>query len=274
MSRCCNEESLKVSISVLMATYWKESPVYLTACLESLEKQTLKPDEVIVVKDGVLTDELEAVLTEFRERLPIKEIDNPDSGGVGRALMVGLDACSFDLIARMDTDDICEPSRLEKQSKLIKPNCVISSSVREFDGEEMLSKRVATDVTRPSQMYWRNPVNHMSAMFYREDVLAAGGYKPLLGFEDWYLWLRMYKQGANFMGDPEVLVRARIGDEFIKRRRGPLYIRNEVVAFFRFWREGLIPGPYVAASLLARLPARVVPVFLFKYLFKRHMRKD
>lgn len=51
--------------SVLMSVYIKEKPEYFRECMESILESTMLPEEIVIVKDGLLTDELEAVLAEY-----------------------------------------------------------------------------------------------------------------------------------------------------------------------------------------------------------------
>ncbi|WP_140152209.1 glycosyltransferase, partial [Vibrio parahaemolyticus] len=92
--------------SVLCSLYHKEQPSYLEQCFESLEWQTLEANEIVVVHDGPLTDGLYAVLKKWENRLPLKQVVLEKNVGLGEALNKGLEACSHDLVARVDTDDI------------------------------------------------------------------------------------------------------------------------------------------------------------------------
>ena len=102
--------------SVLLSLYYKENPIFLRESLHSVFGQTLQPDEVILVEDGPLTPALYEVVEEFAGRhSTIKRIVLEKNRGLGNALSEGLKHCSCDLVARMDTDDICKPERFAKQ---------------------------------------------------------------------------------------------------------------------------------------------------------------
>src|SRR5271157_6087686 len=116
-----------MSIAVLMSTYRWESPTHLRQSLDSLVAQTLQPDEVIIVKDGPLTCELEDVLTDYAFKLPLVLVSLAKNAGLGTALAEGLRHCCSELVARMDTDDICPPTRLEMQVSFMRqhPDCSV-----------------------------------------------------------------------------------------------------------------------------------------------------
>ena len=56
--------------TVLLSIYKKESPNYLKSCLDSLLNQTLPPDEIILVKDGPLTLNIDKIITEYQSICP------------------------------------------------------------------------------------------------------------------------------------------------------------------------------------------------------------
>ncbi|HCT15933.1 MAG TPA: glycosyl transferase, partial [Ruminococcaceae bacterium] len=103
--------------SVLMSLYKKEKPEYLVTAIDSMICQTVKPDEIVIVKDGPLTPELEGVLNEYVNKYPelFDIVESKENIGLGRALNLGLTHCRNELVARMDTDDISKPERCEKQ---------------------------------------------------------------------------------------------------------------------------------------------------------------
>jgi glycosyltransferase involved in cell wall biosynthesis len=128
-------EELVQKVSVLMAVYYKETPSHLDQCLESLAGQTFPADEIIIVKDGMLPIELEEILVSWQKKLPLKIVGYKANKGLAYALNYGLNYCTSELIARMDSDDICLPDRFEKQIDYFKQHkevVVVGSSLLEF----------------------------------------------------------------------------------------------------------------------------------------------
>ena len=66
--------------SVLISVYYKERPIYLKSALDSVLNQTLPPSEIILIKDGPLTVELEKVLSSYDTNL-LKIIPLPNNLG-------------------------------------------------------------------------------------------------------------------------------------------------------------------------------------------------
>ena len=94
--------------SVLMSIYFKENPVFFDQAMLSItDRQSLKPNEIILVLDGDLTQELSAMVDKWNDKISaLKVVPLDRNVGLGDALKIGLDNCSNDLVARMDTDDI------------------------------------------------------------------------------------------------------------------------------------------------------------------------
>ena len=106
--------------SVLLSVYNKENPLFLKKSLDSVFSQTRKADEVVLVEDGPLTTELDAVIEQFVKDEPtLKLVVLKKNQGLGRALNAGMKECTYNYVARMDTDDVCYPNRFEKQMAYI-----------------------------------------------------------------------------------------------------------------------------------------------------------
>jgi glycosyltransferase involved in cell wall biosynthesis len=193
-----------MTLSVLMSVYQKESPSFLCECLDSLVAQTLTADEVVIVEDGPLGVELQNVIAAYSVRLGIVSVRLAVNVGLGESLRAGLQWCQGEFVARMDSDDICVPQRFELQIDFLKRNPrvdVVSGVWAEFDQDpskpHSLRCLPATGEALLHYAKYRNPINHVTAVFRRAAVLAAGSYEPFPGFEDYHLWARMLMLGYS-----------------------------------------------------------------------------
>ena len=218
--------------SVLMSLYKKEKPEYLRLAIDSMLNQTVKPDEIVLVEDGPLTDELYAVLDEYGDKLT--RVRNEKNLGLGLALNVGLGACRNELVARMDTDDISKPERCEEQLRYFEQHLetdIVGGDIAEFIGDEtnIVCRRVVPQSNEEIQEYMKKrcAFNHMSVMYKKTAVEAAGGYQDWFWNEDYYLWIRMWLNGAVFGNTGTVLVNVRTGEEMYQRRGGKKYFKSE-----------------------------------------------
>lgn len=104
---------------MLMSVYYKEKPEYLKLALDSVLNQTFLATEIVLIKDGPLTKELDEVIEEYDKKYSglFRIFALEKNAGLGKALNFGVQQCKYDLIARMDTDDIAMLNRFELQIK-------------------------------------------------------------------------------------------------------------------------------------------------------------
>ncbi len=225
-----------LKFSVLMSIYYKEKPEYFDLCLKSiLIDQTILPNEIVLVKDGTLTEELEIVLDKYQQKFPkiFNIVALEQNQGLGNALNLGLKKCKYNIVMRMDTDDVSVPDRFEKQIKYMEEHkdvSVVGGFLDEFieDPEKIERTKTMPCSYENVKKYakFRNPINHMTVCFRKKDVLGVGNYQPLFYLEDHYLWARVLVNNKKIENIPYVLVHARIGNGFEKRRGDKRYIKG------------------------------------------------
>lgn len=226
-----------LEFSVLTSIYIRANAQHYSECLQSIADQETKPNEVVVVHDGPVSDDIIAVENEFEAILPLKIIKLTNNLGLGLALNAGIEHCSNEWIARMDADDICTPDRFTKQIAFINENPgidFVGSSIAEFENENLncitgYRNLPSSHPAIVSKSRFRNPMNHMTVMYRKSNLQKLGGYKSLILLEDYYLWIQALKHGYNFANIPEPLVFARVDQNWLRRRKGMRYLRNELI---------------------------------------------
>ncbi|AKJ42871.1 glycosyltransferase [Pragia fontium] len=270
-----------MNFSVLMSLYYKEIPEYLNECLASIDRQSLKPTECIIVFDGPVGDKLEDVVEFWKKKLNIKVCRLEKNVGLGNALNEGLKFCNYELIARMDTDDICHSLRFERQIGYMVNHpdiIVLGSSIAEFNKEIFDSDvyRVVPFKYKAILKYYKmkSPFNHMTVVFRRSIILSNGGYMHHHLMEDYNLWLRIISKGYKVENIPEVLVYARIGNNMISRRRGWKYVISEY--YLAKLKISLNIQSYAASysTFFIRALPRLLPVFLLSYVYRLNRSKS
>src|SRR5712692_11720618 len=107
--------------SLLVSVYDGDRPDYLRRAFRSaVHDQTVRPDQVIIVRDGPVRAELAECLDELcgTSPVPVSFVRLPRNGGLGPALDRGLAASEHDVVARMDADDVrSEESRVGKECR-------------------------------------------------------------------------------------------------------------------------------------------------------------
>ena len=262
-----------MSFSVSMSVYAKENASYLRQCLDSLASQTLPPSEVVLVEDGEITKELADVISYYSDFLPIKNVRLERNQGLAAALNIGLEHCSNELIARMDTDDVCLPNRFARQVAFMQNNPDISVSSawivemnQSMTGAGVLKMLPESHADVMSFSKLRNPINHPVSIFRKSSVLLVGGY-PLIYPEDYALWAFMLTSGFKFANIPEVLLKMRTGEDFISRR-GMGFFKKEIVLLRYFRSIGFFGLKESAYYFLTRLFLRVSPPKIRMMIYK------
>lgn len=266
-----------------MSVYSKERADYLALSLKSITvDQTLVPNEIVLVKDGPLTPELDSVCEDYANLYPtvFKIVTLPENVGLGRALNEGLKHCSYELVARMDSDDISKPNRFERQIEVFEANPdldIVGAWIEEFDGNtsNVISTRRLPKQTSDLLQFAksRNPLNHPTVMFRKSAVDAVGGYKHFALFEDYYLWARMLVNNAQIYNIQESLLFFRFSSEMIKRRGGIKYAITEMSFFKELHRIGLISVVGLIKNIMIRFASRVVPNSLRQKIYSKLLRK-
>lgn len=269
-------------LSVLMSIYVKEKPEYARACFESLLAQTVKANEWVIVEDGPLTPELYALLDEYEKAYPtlIKRVPLEQNVGLGLALREGILHCSNELIARMDTDDICRSDRFERQLAEFEADPtldVCGSHIAEFEDDinnVVAQRRVPlSDGDIKKYQRRRDGVNHMAVMYKRSKVIEAGNYQSCMLMEDTYLWVRMIVSGAKFINIDDSLAYARIGKDMYERRGGLAYFKKYKQGRKQVYATGYISAWDYYYTLAVQLVVALVPNKLRGWIFKRLLHR-
>ena len=268
--------------SVLMSVYHKEKPEYLKQAIESIQAQTYPTDDFVLVCDGPLNSELDAVITtkqqEMNGVLKVYRLDKNE--GLGNALNAGINHCKNELVARMDSDDVAYPDRCEKQIDVFNTHpevSICSGIVEEFttDPEVVDARRVLPETNAKIMEFAkkRNPFNHPCVMYKKSAVEAAGAYKDFYLLEDYYLWLRMLMAGYQGYNIQEPLLHMRAGSDMYMRRAGLKYARTQA-RLFKFMKDsGFIGNSQYIKSCVIRSGSALAPNWLRKFMFEKVLRK-
>lgn len=269
--------------SVLMSLYYKENPSYLRKSLDSMMNQTVKPDEIVMVFDGLLTKELYEVMDSYVSENPnlFRIVKNECNLGLGLSLQKGLKMCKNELVARMDTDDISKKYRCEKQLDLFNaiPSLdIVGGNIGEFidSPEKIVSYRNVpqNDNEIKKFMESRCGFNHMTVMFKKSSVINSGNYIDWFYNEDYYLWLRMMENGCIFANIDDVLCYVRVGKDMYARRGGLKYFKSELSLQRYMFQHKIINCNKYILNVVKRFIIQVIlPNQLREIVFKLFARK-
>jgi len=273
-------------VSCLGSVYINSNLDELRGAINSIINQNYKfIFEIIIVFDGPVSNEIEEFFKSYK-KLNNKELKIyrlKENKGLGGALNFGLTKCRGSLIARFDTDDINHPDRLANQVSFMSNNSDISvlcTSAYEFKSDKF-SRNIICKVRRacPSKyirllMSLKNPINHPTVMFRRQDILKLDGYpEKIKFFEDYFLWLKLRKNNFKFASLDKNLVYVRT-DGLYSRRYSLAYLKKEIFfiknVFFKFSYISFIFLPIFALRLFLRL----IPLEFFQKLLRHRKGKE
>ena len=266
-----------------MSLYIKEKPEYFGACMQSVLNNTVLPNEIVIVLDGPITDELQEVLNKYVSKEPslYKVVPLETNQGLGLALKEGIQHCSNELVARVDTDDICRKDRFELQLKEFEEDPkldICGSHIAEFDEspDTIVAKRIVPLDDKAIKKYQkrRDAFNHMTVMYKKSAVLAAGNYQSCLLMEDTLLWANMFKNGAKAKNIDDFLVYARIGKDMYERRGGFAYYKKYKAGRKEVYKTGYISWWDYKYTVIIQFFVALMPNKLRGFVFKKMLHKS
>lgn len=255
-----------------MCVYGGDNSKWFRQALESIYSQTLIPNEVVLIVDGPIPADTEAIIQEYQKvKMEFNVYRLERNMGHGNARREGLSHCKYEYIAIADSDDINTPTRFEKQIRCFENDSTLSAvsswcyhfkdSMENILNEETIPEN---DEEIKEYMKRRCPLCQASTMFRKKDVERAGGYIDWYYAEDYYLWVRMYLKEAHFYNIPESLIYVRTDEAQSERRGGYKYYRS-MEQLFAFMKKNKIIG-------FDRYILNIAPRFLIQVVMTPKMR--
>lgn len=274
---------MQTNYSVLMSVYINEIPEYFIQSLESMVKQTIIPNEIVIVKDGMLTNELNEVIKRYESEYPniFNIIPLKKNIGLGRALDVGLEHCKNELVARMDSDDISLPKRCESQLKVFNVNpdlVILGTMIDEFydTADNIVSSRVVPTTNKEIHQFMkrRSPFNHPTVMYKKSEVIRCGGYGKMRRKQDLDLFSRMINNGCNAQNINKSLLLFRSNEDNFKRRKSWSYCKSYIDVQYEIWKRGHCSVRDLIFVTAGQIFMFVAPMSITKKISKRYLRKN
>ena len=265
-----------VNISVVMAVWRGDSPDQISAAIDSVLAQTLKPTEFVVVVDGPVDANIDVCLAPYYQRGEITLLRLSENVGRGGARNHAIYATTGHLIAIMDADDICRPARMAQQLDFVLRHKVdvLGGLISEFDqvvGDNVSIRKVPQDHDSVCRMLRRRSAfNHVTLMFRREIFDQIGGYGPLNYVEDWDFYLRCENVGARFANLNMVIVDVR---RAISRRRSIAYFREEMCVMNDAYRRRQFGLADLCVGYALRVAKLFIPIVLYEFVDKHILRR-
>ncbi len=273
----------QIEFSVLMSVYYQEKAEYLNDSLSSIFSQTYPAEQVVLVCDGLLTASLDEVIASYEKQYPdiLQVIRKEKNEGLGLALREGLEHCRNEWVSRMDADDLSLPNRFEKQIAYIQAHPetdVLGTSITEFNIKEGTShfQRLLPQKQEDIEAFAkkRNPFNHVSLMFKKSVILAAGSYIDFPLFEDYHLIVRLIQHKACLHNLAESLVLVRFNNKTLSRRRGWDYFKKEYAFMKECYRLKFLSKWEFLRNISIRSILRALPMKFLFWIYRTMLRTE
>ena len=268
--------------TVAMSVYKNDNPQDFRIAVHSIyDKQTICPNEIIIIEDGPIPNSLSEVVQELCNDISvIKVVPFKVNRGHAGARQGGLEAASNELVAIMDADDIAVPNRFEMQLKAFEAHpdaTVIGGNISEFVGKtsNIVGRRIVPekDIEVKDYLKSRCPLNLVTVMYKKSRVQEVGGFIDWYCEEDYYLWIRLALAGHKFYNVQENFVDVRVGEEMYQRRGGMKYFKSEAKLQKYMLDNHLINGGGYFVNVTKRLIVQVLlPNWLRGWVFRTFAR--
>lgn len=198
-------------VSVVMPAYNTEK--YIREAVSSIENQTLRDWELLVV-DDCSTDHTYEILQKLaQEDARIKIIRNQTNCGAAMSRNIAFSQCSGKYVALLDSDDLWEPEKLEKQvicaEKTGADIIYCSYSIIDECGRKKSPDFIVPEHTDFNSMLKKSTISCSTALL-KSKLVAQFQFPTHMYHEDLAYWLELLKNGANAAGVIEVLASYRI----------------------------------------------------------------
>lgn len=269
--------------SVLITVYKDDNPENFKLALLSIIKQTVKPDEIVLVKDGPVPKNIQDVIDVLDKENPklIHQVQLPQNKGLGLALNEGIKVCRNELVARMDSDDISVSTRCERELAEFEKNPnldIIGCPVLEFEGntDNIVGRRNVPFDNKSIYKFARkrDPFNHPTVMYRKSKVEAVGGYGDLRKNQDTDLWIKMLSNGAVCMNLTEPLFYFRFDSNTYKKRKNWLNTKLLITIRKNAYKTGFCSLIDFFEVAIAQLLVYLLPVWFQEFIYKKILRRE
>ena len=262
-----------MNLTCVINIYHGDSPKYFSEAFDSVINQTRKADKILLIVDGPVGEDLNLTISKYSHIQSLEIHRLKKNLGLNGARKYALEQCKTELVALMDSDDVCALNRFEKQINILKSSNIdyVGGQIEEFyENSKIKYKRTVPEKHDEIVKFakYRAPINNVTSMFKRDAYLKSGGYRIERGYEDYKLFFRFLNSGAKFYNIKDILVYVRSNEDRISRHKGLNHFKMETKFFWSLYKNGSINIIEFSINFLLRLPARFLPNFMVRQIYK------
>lgn len=231
-----------ILVSIIMSVYNEE--LYIAEAIDSVLAQTYSNFELIIINDGS-TDKTAAIIQSYQDKRIRFFNDGLNKNQAVRA-NEGIALAKGKYIARLDGDDVCLPTRLEKQVSFLETHPEIAIVGTQIIIDDEHSNQMYQGKTLPVESDILNvyclffcPFIHSSIMVRRTvfDQFQYDESYILVQDYEWYSRVLNQYKGANL---PDFLIRYRLHPQNVHRKNSLLLLQFvEQVIRGQFSQKGI-----------------------------------
>lgn len=266
-------------LSLILSVYKNDNVDHFVESVNSCLDQIIVPNEIIIVVDGPVGNELNVQIKNFDKYKGIQALYLQKNVGRGLAKHTAILHSKNEIVAIMDSDDICLKNRFSTQLDFLNKNInvdIVGSYISEFKkipGDTDKIRKVPLNhdsIVKASK--FKVATNHVSIMFKKSTYLKCGGYNKYRSSEDVDFLGRMVYFGARFANIPEILIYVRFPENYWQKRSGFNYLKEELIVYHKFFKRKQITFFELSINVIIRVILRLSPLFLLKLFYNNFMR--
>jgi hypothetical protein len=267
-----------LKLSLIIPVYIKTTKKNFIECFFSVINQKYLPKQILVCVDGPIKSSLKKYIILLKNKKKIDTFYKEQNIGLGKILREAVIKSRYNLIARLDSDDICLNNRFIIQYKFLKKNkdiVMIGGWIDEVNKNKIIFKKVLPKSFREIKEYaiFRNPINHPTVMFRKDKILEVGNYEHQPFFEDYLLWIKLINKNKKIVNLDHSFVKMNIDENFYKRRSGFIYYLMFVQFQLKVYALNFINAYQLTINIFLRL-ILILPFPFNKLLYKTILRND
>jgi hypothetical protein len=266
-----------IFFSVILPIYKKNTISEVINCLNSILKQTLLPNEIIIIYDGYVSIDIKNIVNNKIFFFKKKIIQNAANIGLGLTLKKAVLNCTYDLVIRVDADDISVKNRFYELISAAKKNKkvdVIGSYILEkYNNHYYNRKTPCSSKNIKNFIHYKNPVNHNSVFFKKKSIVKNGNYSDVKFFEDYYLWFKIIKNKGRILNLDKILVYTNIDNNFYRRRTGYKYLKFFFIFLNLIYKKKFINTLNYLFLISLRTPIIMMPLLINRIVYQNLLRK-
>jgi hypothetical protein len=265
--------------SVILPVYKRNSYTEFKKSILSIVYQNVLPSEIIIIYDGPVSPRIKNFVEQLKKKLPIfiSILINSTNVGLGKSLAKAVRLAKFNIVARMDADDVCNKLRFYYQFKIMKKDKpdVLGSNLLEYYKKDIKIKfNPLSNLRIRKYLFFRNPFNHPTVMFKKNSVIKAGNYQNVSYYEDYYLWIRMSFFNFKFMNLKKILCTSTINNNFISRRSGFKYYKNYLFFLYKCKKINFYNFASILFLAFIRTVVFLLPKSFLNFLYSNFLRSN